>query len=446
MTQKPEGVKCFRIKIPVIIIFLLVTSALGSGCLENVPVPGINGFSFPPVKEKGGNLSVYFFDVGQGDSTLIVFGNTTILVDAGEVDKGDVVVQDMRSLGISSIDLLVATHPHSDHIGGMEKVLDTFAVRQVVDSGMPHPSPLYKKFLDTIESRHIPYTVAHQGQTIDLDPALRILVLSPPEQRFSDDLNDNSVVLRISYGTVDLLLAGDAGKAGEDRMVATGYALDSEILKVAHHGSSHSTGTGFLERVRPEIAVIPVGAGNPYGHPSDTTVSALKERGCTVYRTDRNGDVLVTSDGILYTVQTSAGNGDLLFLHTTGVPPIPVTVATTRSPPTRHDVVISAARFNADGDDWQNLNGEYIRITNRGPDPVSLNGWVLADSTGSHPYLFPAFILFPESSVSVYTGSGPINDTALFMGQTQPVWSNSGDEAVLEDNRGNVVDRTSEGI
>jgi hypothetical protein len=171
----------------------------------------------------------------------------------------------------------------------------------------------------------------------------------------------------------------------------------------------------------------------------------LKERGCAVYRTDRNGDVLVTSDGISYTVKTSRGNGDLL-LHTTGVPPVPVTVTTIRSPPTRHDVVISAARFNADGDDRQNLNGEYVRITNRGPDPVSLNGWVLTDSTGSHPYLFPAFILFPESSVSVYTGSGSINDTALFMGQTQPVWSNSGDEAVLEDNHGNVVDRTSEGI
>ena len=446
MKQKPEGTECVRIPIPVIIIFLLVTSALGSGCLENLPVPGINGFSFPPVNQKGGNLSVYFFDVGQGDSTLVVFGNTTILVDAGEIDKGDVIVQDMRSLGISRIDLLVATHPHSDHIGGMEKVLGSFAVRQVVDAGMPHPSPLYKKFLDAIESRHIPYAVAHQGQTIDLDPALRILVLSPPEQRFSDDLNDNSVVLRISYGTVDLLLAGDAGKGGEDRMVATGYALDSEIFKVAHHGSPYSTGNAFLDRVRPEIAVIPVGAGNPYGHPSDATVSALMERGCTVYRTDRNGDVLVTSDGISYTVKTSLGNGDMLFLHTTGVPPIPVTVTTSRSPPTRHDVVISAARFNADGDDRQNLNGEYIRITNRGPDPVSLNGWVLTDSTGSHPYLFPAFILFPESSVSVFTGSGSTNDTALFMGQTQPVWSNSGDEAVLEDNRGDVVDRTSDGI
>lgn len=445
MKQKPEVGECFHIPIPVILIFLLVTSALGSGCLESVPVPGINRFSFPPVNEKGGNLSVYFFDVGQGDSTLIVFGNTTILVDAGEVDKGDVVVRDMRSLGISRIDLLVATHPHSDHIGGMEKVLDSFAVSQVVDSGMPHPSPLYKKFLDAIESRHIPYTVAHEGQTIDLDPALRILVLAPPEQRFSDDLNDNSVVLRISYGMVDLLLAGDAGKSGEDHMVATGYSLDSEILKVAHHGSPYSTGNAFLDRVRPEIAVIPVGAGNPYGHPSDTTVSALKERGCTVYRTDRNGDVLVTSDGITYTVQTSAGNGDLLFLHTTGVSPIPVTVTTAPSRPTRHDVVISAARFDADGDDRQNLNGEYVRITNRGLDPVSLNGWILTDSTGSHPYLFPAFILFPESSVSVFTGSGSINDTALFMGQTQPVWSNSGDEAVLEDNHGNVVDRTSEG-
>ena len=166
MKQKPEGGECFRIPIPVIFIFLLVTSALGSGCLENVPVPGINGFSFSPVNEKGGNLSVYFFDVGQGVSTLIVFGNTTILVDAGEVDKGDVVVQDLRSLGISRIDLLVATHPHSDHLGGLVQVLQAFPVAKVATNGESNNTLVYMNFLTAIAASKADYIELKRGDTL----------------------------------------------------------------------------------------------------------------------------------------------------------------------------------------------------------------------------------------------------------------------------------------
>jgi hypothetical protein len=118
-----------------------------------------------------------------------------------------------------------------------------------------------------------------------------------------------------------------------------------------------------------------------------------------------------------------------------------MTVGATPAP---YDVVISATQFNAPGDDRENLNGEYIRITNRGAGLVNMNGWTLSDITGTRPYIFPAFLLLPDSSVYVYTGSGAINDTALFMGRAVPVWGNSGDEAVLKDDHGNVVDRRSE--
>jgi competence protein ComEC len=428
---------------PLCLVLLLVTAALSCGCLGTLSFPDIGGLPFPRFNESSGNLNVYFFDVGQGDSTLIVFKNTTILVDAGESDEGDVVVRDIRSMGISRIDLLVATHPHSDHIGGMEKVLDSFEVGQVVDAGMPHPSLLYRQFLDEVESRNIQYTVAHEGQSIDPDPALRILVLSPPVRHSGDDLNDNSVVLRISYGTFDVLLTGDAGRAAEDRMLATGYALDAEVLKVAHHGSTYSTGPRFLERVHPDVAVISAGAGNPYGHPADATLAALEQAGCMVYRTDRDGDIRVTSDGITSTVQSSSRERNRPVPGVTTVPGTYGTATTTA--PARYDVVISETRFNAPGDNRTNLNGEYVRITNPGESAVNVNGWTLSDRTGTRLYVFPAFILFPGSSVYIYTGTGALNDTALFMGRTAPVWSNSGDDAVLQDGRGNVVDRRSEG-
>lgn len=427
--------------------FILVVffCALAGGCLDTISISDFNRFSLPRLTDSGGELKAYFLDVGQGDSTLIMFGNKTILIDAGEVSQGNIVVQKLKSLGISRIDLLVATHPHADHIGGMERVLDAFAVGQVLDAGMPHPSPLYEHFLNMIESCHIPYTVAKQGQIIEIDPALRILVLFPPDNPSIEDLNDNSVVLRISYGTIDLLLTGDAGISAEMQMLMTGYALDSEILKVAHHGSSHSTSFAFLERVHPQVAVISVGADNPYGHPSDTTLAALNTAGYTIYRTDHDGDIQVKSDGMSYTVQTARRDGGVLIPITALQSPTlsPVTTRTANVPV--YEVVISATQFNAPGDDRENLNGEYVRISNRGTDAVSMNGWTLSDRTGSHGYIFPAFILLPESSVSVYTGSGAINDTALFMGRTSPVWGNSGDEAMLKDDFGNIIDTRSEG-
>ncbi|WAC04085.1 MAG: lamin tail domain-containing protein [Methanoregula sp.] len=442
--QKNKAPDCFRTMAFSCCAILVLFCVFSAGCVDNFTIPDVNSFSFPKFSESGGSLKAYFLDVGQGDSTLIVFGNTTILIDAGETDKGDIVVGKLRSLGISRINLLVVTHPHSDHIGGMEKVLGAFAIGQVLDSGMPHPSPIYERFLDTIEEKHIRYRIAQQGQTIDLDPALRIVVLSPPGQRNSDDLNDNSIILRISYGTVDLLLTGDAGKGTEEQLEKTGYALDSEILKVAHHGSTHSTGTAFLGRVHPEVAVIHVGAGNQYGHPSEETLAALKNAGVSVYRTDRDGDILVTSDGISYKIQTAYGAVGVPFIPATPVTVSPVKSTTVSTTTTPYDVVISATQFNAPGDDRENLNGEYIRITNRGTGVVSMNGWTLSDRTGARPYIFPAFLLLPDSSVFVYTGTGAINDTALFMGQTAPVWGNNGDEAVLKDDRGNVVDRRSE--
>ena len=441
--QRPREPDHFRTAAPACCAVLVIFCVLSAGCLENFTLPDITAFSFPVFSDNGGSLKAYFLDAGQGDSTLIVFGNRTILIDAGETDKGDLVVGKLQGLSISRIDLLVATHPHSDHIGGMEKVLNAFSVGQVLDSGMPHPSALYASFLDTIEAKHIRYSVAHQGQTIDLDPALRIVVLSPPDQKTSDDLNDNSVVLRISYGTVDMLLTGDAGKGTEEQLLKTGYALDSEILKVAHHGSSYSTGPAFLERVHPGVAVIPVGVDNPYGHPAEATLAALQQAGVVVYRTDRDGDILVTSDGISYKVQTARGQGGVPFIPATPAPAGPGNSTTVAANTSQYDVVISATQFNAPDDDRENLNGEYIRITNRGAGAVIMNGWTLSDRTGSKPYIFPAFILFPESSVYVYTGTGAINDTALFMGQTVPVWGNSGDEAVLKDDRGKIVDRRS---
>ena len=447
------------------LIFILLSCIAVTGCLNDlgIPVFGPGGSLYQG--ENDGRLSAYFIDVGQGDSSFIIFGNKTILIDAGEMDMGDRVVSDLKERGITRIDLLVATHPHSDHIGGMQKVLENFPVSKVLDAGMPHTSVLYERFLETIDKKNIPYKVAVQGDEINLDPALRIVVLSPPEQRFGDDLNTNSIVLRISYGTVNFLFTGDAGGEAETALVKSGYAPDAQILKVGHHGSLHSGSPTFIARVHPEIAVIPLGLDNPYGHPHNQAVDTLTGAGATIYRTDRDGTILLRSDGISYSVKTQRGVNGLAPVVTpasraatthTEIPLLPtlppealnITFPQPLVPVPQIGnataIVISAIQFNAPGDDRQNVNGEWVQLANRGDDTVLLAGWTISDNSRSTQYTIPAIVLVPGETVTIYSGSGMLNNTALFMGKTEPVWGNSGDIAILKDGTGKIIDQRSE--
>ena len=445
------------------LLFLLLTS----GCT------GLPALTTPSHQAaNNGDLRVYFLDVGQGDSSLILFHDKAVLIDAGEIDQGSRVVADLRSLGVHRIDLLVASHPHSDHIGGMQDVLAAFPVGEVLDSGMPSTSALYEHFLETVDMKNIPYIVADGGRTVDLDPALQVLVLSPPKDRIGEDLNTNSIVLRMSYGNVSFLFTGDAGNAAESPLMKTGYPLQSTVLKVAHHGSSDASSREFIARVRPEVAVISVGKDNPYGHPHQETLDTLAALVPSLYRTDRDGTILIRSDGTSYSVTTENGTGGVFALLSSGpspqgtsapVPttfplfPVPnvtlnLTVPGVTVPALPSGVFgnasfvkISAVQFNAPGDDRQNLDGEWVQINNTGNGPVLMAGWTLADRTGADPYIFPAVVLMPGDHVTVFTGSGSMNDTALFMGRTEPLWGNSGDTAFLRDAGGNLVDSRSEG-
>ena len=442
------------------IVALLLVAVATAGCLDGLPYHGNHA------AVNDGKLSAYFLDVGQGDSGLFVFGNKTILIDTGETDWGDRVVSDLRMLGVDHVDLLVLTHPHSDHIGGAQRVLQSFPVARILDTGLPHTSSTYEHLLETIAAKKIPYTIAEQGQTFDPDPALRILVLSPPAGRFGDDPNANSIVLRISYGTIDFLMTGDVGGEAEDALVRSGYALDAEILKVGHHGSEYSTSKTFLAKVHPEVAVISVGEGNPYGHPHRQTLSSLADVGAAVYRTDTDGTIRVRTDGNSYSVTTEMGGGIWQAVATHASPLANVTLSPAAlpslpsipldiSPPSievvlpqlgnASSVTFGAVQFDAPGDDRTNLNGEWVQLTNSGIDTVLLNGWTLSDRSGSFTYIFPAFTLEPGSTVKIYTGTGTLNNTALFMGLDEPVWGNTGDTAVLRDFRGIIVDKKSVG-
>lgn len=252
-----------------------------------------------------GTLTVDMLDVGQGDSILLrTPGGKAVLVDAGE-GKADVVDQ-LRALGVTELALAVATHPHADHIGGMNAVLLSVPAKLYMDSGLPHTTATYNTLMRTIELRGIPYKSASVGQTVTLDDGIKLTVLGPkvpPVSGSRSDLNANSVVLRVTHDKDCMLLVGDAELETEENLLRAGVQ-PCEVLKVAHHGSNFASSTEFLRAVSPQIALISVGADNNYGHPGKDAMARLQEAGAKVYRTDQDGGIRLESTGRGWKVST----------------------------------------------------------------------------------------------------------------------------------------------
>jgi len=263
-----------------------------------------------------GRLQITVLDVGQGDAILLrgPSGRTMLIDGGGEVEGHhtgyDVgarrVVPALRRLGVRAIDVVVLSHPHEDHAGGLVAVLQNFRVGLVLDSGLPHPAPSYVRVLELVRSQGIPYRRARRGLRVDLGDGVLLAVLLPQEPLIvgsGADPNLNSVVLRLTYRRVAALFTGDMEALNELQLLDQGDELRSAILKVAHHGSDTSTTEAFVDAVRPAVALISVGAVNPFGHPQRRTLETLEEWGAQVFRTDRDGAIRIETDGARVTAR-----------------------------------------------------------------------------------------------------------------------------------------------
>ena len=247
-------------------------------------------------------LEVHFIDVGQGDAILVEAASSTLLIDAGDNHMASTVVKYLQKQGIETLDYIIGTHPHSDHIGGLDYVINTFDVNRILMPEAVHTTKTYEDVLDAIEDKGMRITVPRVGDEYQLGPA-SFTILAPSSNDYSD-LNDHSIGIRLIYKNSEFLLAGDAGSLSEQEMLQSGMDLKADVLKISHHGSEYSSCADFLDAVSPTHAVISVGRDNEYGHPHKAVLQALNERDISIYRTDEQRNIIFTTDGKTISVNT----------------------------------------------------------------------------------------------------------------------------------------------
>ncbi|WP_349407923.1 S-layer homology domain-containing protein [Pseudalkalibacillus sp. SCS-8] len=372
------------------------------------------------------DLLVHFIDVGQGDSILIQSpSGKTILIDGGRKSAGQKVVDYLKQAGVSSIDLMVATHPDADHIGGLIDVLEQMKVHKVLDSGKSHTTNTYMEYLNLIDQKNIPFDVPNEGSKINFDNILVIKVLNAFNN--SSDRNESSLVLKVSYNDVDFLLTGDASTENEANMMNK-YNVEAEILKLGHHGSSTSTSQAFINAVKPEVGILSYG-DNSYGHPDSDVVNRMWNYGATLYSTCDAGTITVASDGVNYKVDADPFQG--ADSCGTNVNPEPKP----EPKPTTGKLDITSL----------SLSDEYVTIKNIDTKDIPMDGWTLVSVEGNQTYEFPSdFVLKKGATVKIVAGRGAVaNPPTVLLWSKAYIWNNSGDAARLYDPQGKLIDELS---
>ncbi len=252
------------------------------------------------------NLEISFFDIGQGDAALIQtpFGQN-ILIDGGPDYSIITRLSEKLPWWDKTIDLMILTHPHDDHVGGLLSVLERYKVKKILHTGVLHDSFLYDEWKQLIRDKKILATLVERPQTIVLGDGGRIEIIYPDTSVMAEsknNLNNSSIVLRLVYGENSFLFTGDAELEVEEYLLKKALNIESGVLKVGHHGSDTSSSEKFLQVVKPEIAVISVGEDNDFGHPSRRIIKRLERMGIDIYRTDEDATVNIVSDGEKYTI------------------------------------------------------------------------------------------------------------------------------------------------
>ena len=364
-------------------------------------------------------VQVHFIDVGQGDSIFIDYGDYDILIDAGENNYGQAVTNYLKSLNTDDIEIMVATHPDSDHIGGLDDVLRAFEVEKVIDSGTVHTTKTYEDYMAavTAEGGELLYD---DDMTFNLGSGLVFEIIETGDD--NGDKNSNSVISRLNYNDIEFLFTGDIGQEVEQKIL--NKDIQAEILKVGHHGSKYSTDLNFLQTVKPEVAIISAGIDNSYGHPHAETLTNLSDNNTAIYGTYKSGTIIVTTNGKSYSLDTNT------TVNLPG-PKAPNEIATPEAGPSSGQVVINGI----------DLEGEEVIIKNTSASDIDMTGWSLVSVTGSQTYYFPAgYRLKAGSIIKIVSGRGAAgNGVSTLKWTGSYIWNNDGDPGELYNSSGRLV-------
>lgn len=252
-------------------------------------------------------FEVHYIDVGQADSALVLCDGYSMLIDGGNVDDSNLIAAYLKKENIDELDYVICTHAHEDHVGGLSGALSVARAKNVLAPETGADTKAYKNFLSKTEAQGLEVEHPKAGDRFDLGSS-EVLVAGPVTE-YNDNLNNTSIVLKVSYGDTSFLFTGDAEYEEEQSIMNAGYDISADVLKVGHHGSDTSTSYLWLRTIMPEYAVISVGSGNSYGHPTEQVLSRLRDADTTVFRTDMQGDIIAVSDGKDVTI-TPSRNAD----------------------------------------------------------------------------------------------------------------------------------------
>jgi len=385
-------------------------------------------------------IGVTFLDVGQGDAIVIRAPDGRFaMIDAGRGSP----LRQLTRLGVDQLALLIATHAHVDHIGGLDDVLTARPVQTYLDNGTPHTTKTYLELMAHVERLDVRYLQAVPRRLLLGGVSLEIL----PLPSHTKEQNDRSVGVVLRYGEFSALLTGDSEHEELDFWLDGGLVEDVTLLKAPHHGASNGFTYAFLDAVEPELVVISVGEGNAYDHPRPDALAAYTSYADRVLRTDRDGTVTIFgyADG-----RYSVVLGDNPYQE--GIPAASDPRTEARAPAGSSTPGVTNAaglggllsvtvHADARGDDADNLNDEYVVIENRSRTRLGIGLWRLCDLSSRCFRFPPGASIAPSRSVVVYTGYGSTDGVSFFMNNGRPVWNNNGDEATLFDSGGHVIVR-----
>jgi len=274
-----------------ILLLLSMLFAL-TGC--SVSEATQHGMAVDAIQAEDVLLRVDFLNVGQADCALLSTNGHYMVIDGGNNGDADRILSYLEEQGVEKLDAVVGTHPHEDHIGSLDAIINHFDVDAVYMPKIMHTSKTFEDVLDAVANKGLKIKSPSPGDTIDFN-GLEVEVLGP--QREYKDFNNNSIVLKVNAGETAFFFTGDAEETAEKDILQAGYDLQADVLKVGHHGSSTSSSQAFLQAVKPKYAVISVGVGNSYHHPEEEALQRLQSIGAEIYRTDLQGDIVCTTDG-----------------------------------------------------------------------------------------------------------------------------------------------------